>query len=154
MAYINGNRVVKTMIPTYLDLDTVYPIGSVYISVNSTSPASLFGGTWEKISGKFLLGISDNNELGDTGGNATHNHNAGTLNAKIGFQSDDSGESLRMKYATSQNFNSPEYITYTLGTIKHNEGFWASNRTEVDGATDSANNLPPYIKVAIWKRTA
>ena len=36
----------------------VYPVGSIYISVNSTSPATLFGGTWEQIQGKFLLASS------------------------------------------------------------------------------------------------
>ena len=34
----------------------IYPVGAVYISANSTSPASLFGGTWESIGGRFLLG--------------------------------------------------------------------------------------------------
>jgi hypothetical protein len=28
-------------------LDTVYPVGAIYLSVSSTSPATLFGGTWE-----------------------------------------------------------------------------------------------------------
>lgn len=37
-------------------LDKVYPVGSIYMSVNSTSPATLFGGTWEQLPGRFLLG--------------------------------------------------------------------------------------------------
>ena len=49
MSYINGKRIIKSYIPTYLDLDTAYPVGSVYINVNSTSPASLFGGSWEAL---------------------------------------------------------------------------------------------------------
>ena len=59
MGYINEKKVIMVRIPTYLDLDTVYPVGSVYTSVNSTSPASLFGGTWELIQNKFLLGTDD-----------------------------------------------------------------------------------------------
>ena len=46
-------------------LDTYYPVGSIYISVNSTSPEKLFGGTWAKINGRFLLGTgtpSDNTD--------------------------------------------------------------------------------------------
>lgn len=56
----------------YTLLDLVYPIGSIYCSTKSTSPASLMGGTWSAISGKFLLGTSSTYALGVTGGEATH----------------------------------------------------------------------------------
>ena len=49
----------------------IYPVGAVYISVNSTSPASLFGGTWESISGRFLLGADNTYTAGSTGGEAS-----------------------------------------------------------------------------------
>lgn len=50
-------------------LDTVYPVGAIYLSVNSTSPATLFGGTWEQIKGSFLYGCEDSGIVaGDTGG--------------------------------------------------------------------------------------
>lgn len=52
--------------------DIIYPIGSIYISTNETSPQTLFGGNWEKIEGKFLLGSSVNHSLGETGGEETH----------------------------------------------------------------------------------
>ena len=53
---------------TTLSLLSSYPVGSIYQSVNTTSPASLFGGSWEKIEGRFLLGSSSEYDLGDTGG--------------------------------------------------------------------------------------
>ena len=53
-------------------LDKVYPVGSIYMSVNSTDPGTLFGGTWAKIEGQFLLGSSTTYPLGSTGGEATH----------------------------------------------------------------------------------
>ena len=46
-------------------LDLVYPVGSIYMSVSDTSPQTLFGGTWERINGRFLLGTgtpSDNTD--------------------------------------------------------------------------------------------
>ena len=52
-----------------------YPVGSIYMSVNSTSPADLFGGTWEEIAGgRVLMGQSDDYAAGTTGGSATHTH--------------------------------------------------------------------------------
>ena len=33
----------------------VYPIGSIYMSTNSTSPANIFGGSWSQISGNVCL---------------------------------------------------------------------------------------------------
>lgn len=43
-------------------VDKAYPVGAVYISVNNTSPATLFGGTWEQIKDVFLVANGDNND--------------------------------------------------------------------------------------------
>lgn len=54
-------------------MNATYPIGAIYLSVNSTNPGEIFGGTWERIMGKFLLGADDNSYLpGTTGGEAVH----------------------------------------------------------------------------------
>lgn len=52
-------------------LNAVYPIGSIYMSVDSTSPATLFGGTWERLKDKFLLGAGDTYAINTSGGNAS-----------------------------------------------------------------------------------
>ena len=73
-------------------LQAVYPVGSIYCSYGSTSPATLFGfGSWTKIEGRFLLGANATYGLGSTGGAATvtltvnqipaHNHSASTSSA-------------------------------------------------------------------------
>ena len=67
----NGKRLV----------DVIYPVGAIYISVNSTSPATLFGGTWEQIKDKFLLSTGNSYANGSTGGSATHTITSANLPA-------------------------------------------------------------------------
>ena len=61
-------------------LDAVYPVGSVYISFNATSPETLFGfGKWSKIEGRFLFASDSNHASGTTGGSndavvVSHSH--------------------------------------------------------------------------------
>lgn len=50
----------------------VYPVGSIYMTLSADDPATIFGGTWEKIEGKFLLGSSENFATGTTGGEESH----------------------------------------------------------------------------------
>ena len=46
---------------------SAYPVGAIYISTSSTSPASLFGGTWESIaSERVLMGVSSSHGAGST----------------------------------------------------------------------------------------
>lgn len=52
--------------------DLIYPIGSIYMSANAVDPGTLFGGTWERITGKFLIGADDTYTLGSTGGEAVY----------------------------------------------------------------------------------
>ena len=59
---------------TGVQIDNIYPVGSVYISVNSTNPGSLFGGTWEQINNVFLLAQGSSYAAGSTGGSTTMAH--------------------------------------------------------------------------------
>lgn len=45
-------------------VDNVYPVGSIYLTVNDVNPSTLFGGVWEKIEDKFLIGKSSNYSQG------------------------------------------------------------------------------------------
>lgn len=54
-----------------LVLDLVYPVGSLYMSINSTSPAILFGGSWAAIENRMIIGASTTYAVGNTGGSAT-----------------------------------------------------------------------------------
>lgn len=53
-------------------LNLIYPIGSIYMSMNATNPTHLFGGNWWKLEDRFLLASSSNYTTGSTGGEATH----------------------------------------------------------------------------------
>lgn len=152
MPYINGNKTLAAVRTKYLNVDDVYPVGAVYVSVNSTSPASLFGGTWERINSKFLYGTNDDANIGATGGNDTHNHTLGNGHAKITVRGT-SGWS----YATPKNVDSwiPSKYSDADAVYQNFDGsFTIDQATALGGTTDNANNLPPYLKVAIWKRTA
>ena len=46
----------------------VYPVGSIYTSMDATNPKERFGGEWEKIEGRFLLGAGGEHTAGETGG--------------------------------------------------------------------------------------
>lgn len=63
---------VFTVLPSLISMwNIIYPIGSIYMSVNNVSPSVLFGGTWEKIQDKFLFG-SGIKKIGEIGGEETH----------------------------------------------------------------------------------
>ena len=50
----------------------IYPIGSIYMSVNNVDPSTIFGGTWQQIKDRFLLACGDTYNNGETGGDANH----------------------------------------------------------------------------------
>ena len=55
-------------------LDAIWPVGSIYLSTQSTDPSTFLGGTWSRIQGRFLLGASSTYPAGSTGGAAEHKH--------------------------------------------------------------------------------
>lgn len=145
----------------------IYPVGSIYTSVNSTSPATLFGGTWERIQGYFLLAANDKYEQyqpGKTGGSVTHTHTInghthgyGSLYAAMA-NAGTSGHYYKSKAGIS--FTPNEYkkdtgAGYTT-TTKQTEGIQVYGTTGGSGTltTNSADGMPPYLAVYVWKRTA
>lgn len=130
------------------DALSIYPVGAIYLSVNNTSPASLFGGTWTQIKDVFLLGAGDTYSNGATGGAATHNHGLTSGYAKI--IDANAAQSVALKGKATESWNS--------GTIINTTGYGNvatySYGTELGGTTDSGDNMPPYLTVYIWKRTA
>jgi hypothetical protein len=126
-----------------------YPIGSVYISFNNTDPSTYFGGSWERIKGKFLLSADDNTYRNETtGGEASHklttnempSHSHGlSKTVPYGVPYNDTGGSL------SGNSGSGPYYRETYNPP------WTVNNA---GGGQAHNNMPPYIAVYMWRRTA
>lgn len=123
-------------------LDNVYPVGSIYMSVNSTNPKNLFGGTWEQIQGKFLLGMDSSYPAGSTGGEATHKLTQGEM-----------PKHNHIIYAP--NAGGPdEGAALGFPEVGSSNTWWAvACMTEQTGDNEAHNNMPPYLSVYIWKRT-
>ena len=51
--------------------DLIYPVGSIYMNVTNLNPATVFGGVWEEIQGRFLLGRSASHQVGQQAGSET-----------------------------------------------------------------------------------
>ena len=123
--------------------ETLYPVGSIYISVNSTSPAELFGGTWEQIKDRFLLGASETYSSGSTGGEATH-----TLTVD---------EMPRHTHDIRTNSNAGN-VEWTVQDHQSNakmeslEWHWGGSSISYAGGSQPHNNMPPYLAVYMWKR--
>ena len=53
-------------------LNYFYPVGSIYETANSAfDPNSVWGGTWVKVSDRFLYGVSDSSCVGKCGGSSS-----------------------------------------------------------------------------------
>lgn len=139
-------------------LDNVYPIGSIYMNVNSTNPGTLFGGTWEQIQGRFLLGMSSSYPAGSQGGEASHTltteempshtHNPANQAGYYGFITN-SQKAFTVGDMGVQS-GSGRYYPYASAAFDISR----NTLTGTTGGGKSHNNMPPYLSIYIWKRTA
>lgn len=142
----------KTMAQLLL---TVYPVGSIYLSVNSTSPASLFGGTWEQLKDRFLLGAGSAYAAGSTGGEAAHTLSINEIPSHAGHLYGNAGgvnEKGDAKGAWLKEININSSLTTSYGWNYKNNEYYPANRSLGGGAAH--NNMPPYLAVYMWKRVS
>lgn len=151
-------------------LNYLYPVGSIYMSVGTTSPAVLFGGTWEQIEGKFLLASSSNHEVNSTGGSETHTPSGTVNNHTLTLK-----ETPSHKHSTQMRVESQNLVVGSGGQSGVPYNFYIKDGTNYtatgDAYNDSAdvavgdphnhgftgtsqNTMPPYLTVNVWKRTA
>ena len=120
-----------------IDLLMVYPVGSIYISVNSTSPASLFGGTWEQIEDRFLLAAGSTYGAGSTGGEAVHTLTVDEMPAHNHSVPNMPGRDEGVEWVGQSGIAAPQ-----------------TRSTDINGGGAAHNNMPPYLAVYMWKRVA
>lgn len=124
-------------------LDAIYPVGSIYITGSTTSPATSFGGTWTQVKSG-LLGCAGSDGLADnlkTGGSSTisvvqmPNHNHLTTETTVIYnRSDQGGGIVKVGSGTGATFYQGQLSTTSTG--------------------DSEAYYPAHISFNVYRRTA
>lgn len=153
-----------------------HPVGSIYESTDSTSPATLFGGTWEEMEAGLVLvsqGTAKSGTVftaGATGGeekhqltigeSPLHNHSRGTMNITgqlstsvrgVFINSPNGAFASFENSATDWGEHGSQYLPRTVN-FDASKG-WTGSTSSV-GGNGAHNNMQPYVAVYRWLRTA
>lgn len=139
-------------------VDAFYPVGSIYISVNSVNPNTLFGGTWERIQGRFLLAADDTNYVANSiGGEAnhtltvnempSHTHTQNSHNHNIPYRNDSGPYDISIHFS----YDTDNAKTWWNSSISTDYAIAINQNT---GGGQAHNNMPPYLAVYMWKRVS
>lgn len=129
-------------------IDLIYPVGSIYMSVNNTDPGTIFGGTWAQIKDTFLLAAGTTYAGGSSGGEASHT----ITTSELPYLGKFSAVSWTSGNGATNGIFSKQFmyrdITAPSGSSAGTAEFTAQ------GGGQAHNNMPPYLAVYVWKRTA
>lgn len=124
-------------------LDKLFPIGYIYLSTVATNPKDLFGGTWEQLKDRFLLAAGDSYSAGATGGEATHKLTTAEMPSHTHSAAVNGGT---VNYGKNRT---------TIGNFAiKQQGYEDGSTIFPTGNGAAHNNMPPYLAVYMWKRTA
>ena len=144
-------------------LDILYPVGSIYTSMNSTSPATLFGGTWTQIKDRFLYCTTSSNRLGGsnnmrltTSHLPSHNHSFSGSTSSNGNHSHSyavgCAESTTRTCCQRHTMMNNGWCNRTSGQAgNHSHTFSGTTRTT--GSNASFSIMPQYVTCYAWYRT-
>ena len=123
-----------------------HPVGCIYQSLDATSPAAIFGGTWEQFVDRFLVGAGASYAAGSWGGEAYHtlsvyempSHNHGARGVNSGTSS------------------STVVGLYPFDIEQDRADNWGVTSSMIanTGGNGAHNNLPPYLAVYMWRRVS
>lgn len=153
----------------------MHPIGSYYLSDESTSPASLFGGTWERIENKVLIGAGDlYSAKQEKATGATHQISVAEMpkHSHSFTGSAVTGGMTAMEFSQGDNTSLPAPGGTGPFTVSGVQNYWSATGTSKrvaeirnmtfsltpagsileNGSGQSYDNLPPYRAVYIWRR--
>ncbi|NCB95603.1 MAG: hypothetical protein EOM35_03930 [Negativicutes bacterium] len=140
---IKGEMIVPGSVgPGAINIDAIYPVGSIYMSVNNTNPSNLFGGTWSAWgAGRVPVGVASSgtfNSVEKTGGAETH-----TL-------------TIEQIPSHTHGYGGDSRAAEGGGTwaVVGNDGSAGSRVTGSRGGGGAHNNLQPYITCYMWKRVS
>ena len=133
----------------------IYPVGSIFITVSTATPADWFGGTWERVGkGQYLLGVDPSDETGHwdaaemTGGREDVTLG---INEMPSHQHRLAGAEGATTMAVMTN------RTQANDVDQHGGGSWTYDQvsmfTEWVGGGQPFSIMPPFFSVYIWKRT-
>lgn len=127
-------------------LNMFYPVGSVYETMDSSfDPNEKWGGTWERIKGRVLIGVDENdsdfNIAEKTGGEKTHTLVVSEL-----------PQHTHANYAKRTNITINNSGNTHVTCHRSNSGATVGNNIGSTGEGVAHNNLQPYITCFIWKR--
>lgn len=131
-------------------IDTIYPVGSIYISANSANPGTFFPNTtWVQIKDTFLLAAGDTYSGGSTGGEATHTL---TINEMPSHYHN----FYRQQWWSNDVESTSNIYSWKTSTGGSTQARYIANNTsflDPKGGDQPHNNMPPYLTVYVWQRT-
>ena len=150
---------VKALLESGIIADMLYPVGSIYLSASDANPATLFGGTWQRIEGRFLYASDDAHEAGTTGGSNdavvvshTHSGTAASNGAHTHSATADSAGSHN--HSISGGSHSHTASTNSTGSHSHSYGESLLAEGEQPGDVNATTKYQPHWYVHLETSTA